>query len=134
MTELTLQIQSLPAEVMEQVRLYAWVDPVKADLQEYIDKKETEYNWLKVSDEWLCYCQEIEDWSLVWGRGFSIDGSGIAAVYRDEKDVRLSSQEHWRRQHPIRFAKGGAEKQTVTTLNIDWDSEFVEIMTGDDFD
>ena len=118
------EIKKLPIELLEIIRMYAWEDIFKAELME----KQTKLAWDEVSREWINYCQDIEDWSMIWGNAYSIRGSGILAVYCDQRDVRMSNQENWYRIYPLRYAKGREEKKVVLTPEPEWDEMFIEIL------
>ena len=94
------EIKKLPIELLEIIRMYAWEDIFKAELME----KQTKLAWDEVSREWINYCQDIENWSMIWGNAYSIRGSGILAVYCDQRDVRMSNQENWYRIYPLRLS------------------------------
>ena len=118
------EIKKLPIELLEIIRMYAWEDIFKAELME----KQTKLAWDEVSREWINYCQDIEDWSMIWGNAYSIRGSGILAVYCDQRDVRMSNQENWYRIYPLRYAKGREEKKVILTPEPEWDEMFIEIL------
>ena len=118
------EIKKLPIELLEIIRMYAWEDIFKAELME----KQTKLAWDEVSREWINYCQDIENWSMIWGNAYSIRGSGILAVYCDQRDVRMSNQENWYRIYPLRYAKGREEKKVILTPEPEWDEMFIEIL------
>jgi len=122
------KIKNLPVELLEIVRMYAWEDTFKLELIDKHEKKQTKLAWNEVSHEWINYCQDIEDWSMIWGNAYSIRGSGISLVYCDQRDVRMSSQENWYRRYPLRYAKGIDEKRVALTPEPEWDEMFIEIL------
>lgn len=126
--KLQKKIKNLPIELLEIVRIYAWEDTFKVELIDKHEKKQTKIAWDEVSREWINYCEDIEDWSMIWGNAYSIRGSGILAVYCDQRDVRMSNQENWYRIYPLRHAKGREEKKVVLTPEPEWDEMFIEIL------
>ena len=125
------EIYNLPEVVRDQVKLFALKSPVKQDIQEHFDRREHGFHWWKVSVDWLTYVQEIEDWSTIWGHGFSIDDDGISVVYRDEQEMRDSDEETWRRPMPIREATCIAEKTVILTQR-EWDDYAIEVLADMD--
>jgi hypothetical protein len=120
-------LKELPSVLFEQVRMYAWEDPVKDELQTFFDRKETSAAWKEVSDAWVEYCEEIEAWSMIWGNSLSIKDAGLSKVYLDHQDVRMSEEESWYREIPLRDAKGRNEKKATIRHILDWDEIAVDI-------
>ena len=122
-----LGLKALPSVLFEQVRMYAWEDPVKEELETFFDRKETSAAWKEVSESWVNYCEEIEAWSMIWGNALSIKDAGLSKVYRDHQDVRMSEEESWYREIPLRNAKGVNEKKANIRHILDWDEIAVDI-------
>ena len=107
-------ISGLPNNIRDQVKLYALSSPVKNDLRDHFDRRDTEMRWWRVSEDWLSYVEELEYFSTITGNPMTIDEDGLGdLLYHSWARRGWWGWESLKRVMPIQYACCVEDKETI---------------------